>query len=105
MNILIIPEDPRNDQYILKPVFERLFQSIGKPKAHIRICIDPIFGGVGEALKIERLREIVARYDGMTDIFILCIDRDGDISRRIRLDQIEKVFKKPTSFIGANAWE
>ena len=29
MNVLIIPEDFRNDQYILKPLFVRLFKKIG----------------------------------------------------------------------------
>ena len=30
MNVLIIPEDFRNDQYILKPLFSRLFRSISR---------------------------------------------------------------------------
>ena len=29
MNVFIIPEDFRNDQYILKPLFTRLFRRIG----------------------------------------------------------------------------
>ena len=33
MNVLIIPEDFRNDQHILKPLFRRLFRAIGKPHA------------------------------------------------------------------------
>ena len=42
MNILIVPEDPRNDQYILKPLFERLFrQVIGNQTAKVRICQNP----------------------------------------------------------------
>ncbi len=51
MNILIIPEDFRKDQYILKPLFTRLFRSIGKPRVRIEICRDPLLGGVGEALR------------------------------------------------------
>ena len=82
MNVLIIPEDFRNDQYILKPLFSRLFQSIGKRPARVRVCLAPLLGGVGEALKSERIAEVVRRHAGMTDIFILCIDRDGDANRR-----------------------
>ena len=29
MNVFIIPEDFRNDQYILKPLFTRLFRNSG----------------------------------------------------------------------------
>ena len=44
MNILIIPEDFRNDQYILKPLFSRLFRSIGKPRVTVDVCRDPLPG-------------------------------------------------------------
>ena len=91
MNVLIIPEDFRNDQYILRPLFQRLFRSLKRP-ATVTVCTDPLLGGVGEALKTERLNEIVEQYDGMTDLFILCVDRDGATSRRQRLNQIEREF-------------
>ena len=35
MRVLVIPEDFRNDQYILKPLFSRLFRSIGKPRVRV----------------------------------------------------------------------
>ena len=60
-------------------------------------------GGVGEALKSERLNEVVERHRGMTDIFILCVDRDGKTGRRQRLDQLQDHFG-PT-FLAENAWE
>ena len=91
MNIVVIPEDSRKDQYILKPLFERLFRSLGR-KACVRICQDPVLGGVREALKADRLAEIVESYQGMTDLFILCVDRDGQTGRRNRLDQLERRF-------------
>ena len=84
MNVLVIPEDFRKDQYILKPLFRRLFQDLGRPSARVAVCQDPLLGGIGEALKSERLVEIVERYDGMTDLFILCVDRDGEMHRRRR---------------------
>ena len=105
MNILIIPEDFRNDQYILKPLFTRLFQSIGKPRVRIEICLDPLLGGVGEALKRERIEEVVEKHEGMTDIFILCVDRDGNTNRRQRLDHIEGEFGNTRIFLASNAWE
>ena len=106
MNILIIPEDFRKDQYILKPLFTRLFRSIGKPRVRVEICLDPLLGGVAEALKSERIAEVVRKHEGMTDIFILCVDRDGNEGRRQRLDQIEKEFKDTRRvFLAENAWE
>ena len=105
MNVLVIPEDPRNDQYVLKPLFERLLQSAGKPRARVRVCQERL-GGVDEALKLDRLRDIVEQYDGMTDAFVLCVDRDGDEGRRARLDAIEaELGKDGRAFLAGEAWE
>ncbi len=103
MTVLVVPEDFRKDQYILKPLLSRLLATLGKPHATVRICQDPLLGGVGEALKTERIDEIVARYSGRVQLILLCVDRDGDAGRRQRLDQLETRFGK--GFLGANAWE
>ena len=107
MNVLIIPEDFRNDQYILKPLFSRLFQSIAKRRVRVRVCRDPLLGGVGEALKSNRIAEVVRKHAGMTNIFILCIDRDGDANRRQRLDSLQQEFGNGQLFLflAENAWE
>ena len=41
----------------------------------------------------------------MTDILILCVDRDGEVGRRHRLDQLELLCSTATVFLAANAWE
>lgn len=105
MKVLVIPEDFRKDQYILKPIIERLLRSIGKPNSKILVCRDPLLSGVVEALKSDRISEIVERYRGMTDIFILCVDRDGKEGRRRRLDEIESEFGTQQTFLAENAWE
>ena len=104
MRVLIIPEDFRNDQYLLRPLFDRLFRSLSIP-ANVAVCQDPLLGGVHEALKSERLQEIVERYDAMIDLFILCVDRDGELARRNRLAQIEAEFDGQRRFLAENAWE
>ena len=105
MNVLIIPEDFRHDQHILRPLFQRLFRFLSRP-ATVTVLTDPLLGGVGEALKTERLAEIVEQYDGMTDLFILCVDRDGETARRHRLAAIEQEFGNPLRrFLAENAWE
>ena len=38
MRVLVIPEDFRKDQYMLKPIITALMKSLGKPSAKIRIC-------------------------------------------------------------------
>lgn len=102
--MLLIPEDFRNDQYILQPLFKRLFDSFGKSKARIEVCRKPLFGGVVEALKSENVREVVQQYP-MVDVFIFCVDRDGKPGRRKRLDEIESEFGESQTFLAENAWE
>ena len=103
MKVLLIPEDFRNDQYILKPIFERLFRSFGKSSLRVEVCRDPLLGGVREALDSDRLREIVEQFKGKADIFVLCVDRDGREGRRQRLNEIEAEFGN--TFFAENAWE
>lgn len=105
VRILIIPEDFRNDQYILEPLFRQLFKKLGKPRAKVVVCENPLLGGIGEALKRERLCEIIESYEGMTDLFILCVDRDGNEHRRGRLDRLEEEFSESRVFLAENAWE
>lgn len=103
--MVIIPEDPRRDQHILRPIFRRLFNSLGSRNAKVTVCQEPVLGGVGEALKIERLREIVERYP-MVDMFLLCVDRDGQVGRRQRLDDLEgDLVYAEQAFLAENAWE
>nr|MCU0671308.1 hypothetical protein [Myxococcota bacterium] len=81
VNVLVIPEDFRRDQYVLKPLAEAMFARQGV-KARVQVCRDPLLGGVGEAMKRERLAEILERYRGMTRVFLLIVDRDCDKNRR-----------------------
>ncbi len=59
MNVLIIPEDFRKDQHVLRPIIAKMFTAVGKPKANIQVCQDPLLGGVSEALKWERIAEVI----------------------------------------------
>ena len=102
---LIIPEDFRKDQYMLKPIFERLLRSIGDGSPKVRVCQDPLLGGIREALKSERIAEVLDANSGMYDVYVLCLDRDGETGRRQRLDQLESEFGHSRAFFAANAWE
>lgn len=105
MKVFVIPEDFLNDQHVLKPLFEMLFRRIGISSARVSVCQNPRLGGIGEALKSERLDEIVTKYSAMMDVFILCVDRDGVQGRRQSLDRIEDEFYGRCVFFAENAWE
>jgi len=90
MRVLVIPEDSRRDQYVLKPIITAMMTALGQPRAKVQICSDPIMQGVSEALKWPRIQLILEQYRGMVDLFLLCVDRDGDVHRRASLDYIEQ---------------
>ena len=109
MRILVIPEDFRKDQYILKPIIKAMMSALGKRRAKVQVCQEPLLGGVGEALKWERIKEVLLFYKGMIDLYLLIIDRDGKAGRRQRLDELEQLAADflPThrGFFAENAWQ
>ena len=109
MWVLVIPEDFRKDQYMLKPIVEAMLAWLNKPRSKVRVLTDPLLGGVEEALKQKRIKTIVERYKGMVDLFLLCVDRDGNADRRTRLDNIERAINNqlPTGkmLLAEHAWQ
>ena len=109
MNVLVIPEDFRKDQYLLKPVVEAMLTWVGKPRARVRVCCDPLLGGVHQALNWPQILEILLRYKGMVDLFLLVVDRDGEPQRRSALDRLESLaqgeLKGSAVFLSENAWQ
>ena len=74
MNVLIIPEDFRQDQFILKPIIKAMLSALGKRRATVKVCRDPLLGGVTEAMKWERIAEIIDMYRTI-QLFLLIVDR------------------------------
>ena len=109
MNVLVIPEDFRKDQYILEPIVRAMLSALGRPTAKVRVCLDPLLGGIDEAMKKDRIREILDRYRGMVQLFLLCVDRDGKVGRRQALDGIEAdaeaILRGRAHFLAENAWQ
>lgn len=79
MKVLVIPEDPLLDQFILKPVAEKMFADLGR-KARVQILPKPRLRGVAQALDSSIVAEIVSAYP-MVDLFLTLVDRDGEESR------------------------
>lgn len=109
MNILVIPEDFRKDQYILKPVVKAVMSYLGKPGASVQVCQDPLLGGISQAMQWGNIAEIIEMYKGMVDIFLLLVDRDGQPGRRAALDEIEhqaaSVLPPNRLFVAEHAWQ
>lgn len=106
--VLVIPEDFRKDEFLLKPILEKMLEAAGR-RATLRVCKDPLLGGVREALKWSRIQEILDRYRGMVDCFLLIVDRDGLPNRKKSLAALEG---EAAEFLGAqglffaeNAWQ
>ena len=108
MNVLIIPEDFRKDQHVLKPILTKMMAAIGKPNANIQVCLDPLLGGVTEALKWERISEVIKMYP-MVAVFLLIVDRDAKEGRRAALDNLStkaaSVIGDGRVFLAENAWQ
>lgn len=109
INVLIIPEDFRKDQFVLKPIIEKMMISLNV-SARVQVCMDPLLGGVGEALKWQRISDIVERYRGMVRIFLLVVDRDCDVDRRAKLDNLEQkagiaLAGTNRCFLAEHAWQ
>ena len=79
MKVLIIPEDPTLDQYILKPIVGRIFADLDK-SPRIEVLSNPRLRGVSQALDSAILTNIVRTFR-MIDLFLVLVDRDGSPHR------------------------
>lgn len=79
--VLVIPEDPTKDEHILLPLLRKVLADAGKPNATVSVCRDPNFQGIDGALNYERVRNEVVLRNGMTNLFILFVDRDSRTGR------------------------
>ena len=105
MRVLIIPESPTNDQYVLKPLIEAMLTHLGKPHAKVEVLKNPYLNSVNQALNGEILANIVARYRWV-DLILLCVDRDGDEKRvhKLRAREAEAA-SVGARLLGENAWQ
>jgi hypothetical protein len=109
MRVLIIPEDMRWDQDMLKPLFKAMMTHLGKPRAIVEVCQNPRFQGVSQVLKWENVEKVLKQYP-QVDLFIICVDRDGVDSREAVLQNLEDMAqdflgKTIKVVFGAQAWQ
>ncbi len=72
--VLVIPEDPTLNGYILKPLVETVLREAGKPKAKVTVLSNPKVGGFDQAL--HAIREILPLSYKHWDLWIFMPDAD-----------------------------
>jgi hypothetical protein len=107
MNVLIIAEDDRNDRFILQPIIKAMFRSLRRPR--IRVDTHVFRDGGWDAVKQWELIRHIIESNRPTDLFLLCVDRDGHEPRRRILDGLEEkareVLSPPRLFLAEHAWQ
>lgn len=72
--VLIIPEDPTHNGYILYPLMQAILVDAGKPSAKVKVLTNPKLGGYDHALRALK-EELPDRY-GFWDLWIFMPDAD-----------------------------
>lgn len=89
MRVLIIPEDVRLDQYMVKPLFQSMMKELGRPRARVEVCQNPRFQGVSQVLDWGRMEPVLKQYRPIVDLVVICVDRDGKPGRDVVLRNLE----------------
>lgn len=74
VRVLVIPEDPTNNGYILKPVAQMVLAEAGKPSAKVRVLSNPRVRGYDDAVRVVR-QDLASRYAFM-DLWLFFPDAD-----------------------------
>lgn len=74
MKVLVVLEDPTLDQYVVKPIVEKMFDSLSQA-AQVDVLRNPYLRGVTDVF--EQIDDVVAE-NPMVDVFLVVIDRDCD---------------------------
>jgi hypothetical protein len=77
--VLVIPEDPTYNGYILQPIVERMLRELGKANADVRVLTNPKLGGYPHAVSAIH-GDLVERYKHF-DLWLFLPegDRAGDL--------------------------
>lgn len=74
VNVLVIPEDPTLNGYILRPLVRMILADVGKPNANVTVLPNPRLRGYDEAVRVVR-NELSKRYSHM-DLWLFFPDAD-----------------------------
>lgn len=96
MRVMIIPEDPALDQFILKPVIEAVFKDLQRV-ARVQVLFNPRLRSVDQALEPKQLDNIFTSYP-QEDLFLLMVDRDCN------QDRINRIKARETEAENSGKW-
>jgi hypothetical protein len=80
--VLVIPEDPTFNGYILKPLVEAVLAEAGKPKAKVQMLSKPKVGGFDQAR--HAIKEILPDSYGHWDLWVFIPDADRATAAAMR---------------------
>lgn len=86
--VAILCEDHTYDRYILEPIVESALKSIGIPRPRVVSITNPRISGFDTLL--ERLCEVVARYERTASAIVVAFDLDGDDGSPGRRDKLAR---------------
>lgn len=86
--VLVVPEDPTLDGYILKPLTEALLGDAGRPRARVKVLEKPRVKGYPDAARTIRGDELHASY-AFYDLWLFI--PDADRAKRDAMDHLEAV--------------
>lgn len=72
--VLVIPEDPTHNGYLLRPLLEAILEDAGKPQARIMVLPNPRLTGYDHAM--SAIREELPQKYGFWDLWIFMPDAD-----------------------------
>lgn len=93
MKVLIIPEDPRLDQYMLKPLVKAALEFAGKANPKVMVCQESSLRGDSTIIHFDAIKEVI-EFNLLYDAFILCVDRDCRETRPDSLQTFEKQIRE-----------
>ncbi len=79
-NVLVVPEDPTYNGYILRPLCKRLLREAGRPNANVVVLSQPRVQGYAHAKKL--LADQIPRDWWHFDLILFIPDADGSAESR-----------------------
>jgi len=89
--VLVIPEDPTYNGYILKPLVGRIMESVNKPNADVLVLTNPKLNGYEHAK--ASLESICERYRHF-NLFLFIPDNDCNKNRQPALNDLAEKLRK-----------
>ncbi len=85
LRVSVVCEDHTNDQYIVRPVLQRLLTSLGKGRASVSVVTSPRLRGY-PSLRAQACA-VLEQYGYVSDLVIFVVDADGEDGQNGRRDR------------------